>query len=138
MTTTTTTSTTTAPFDADAVRFQLSQLDAILERVLDANELKIADLRRCEWIDYCYPHPGCAEFGPPDEISCSDRATRRVVFADPFVHPDDVAEAESWVDPHVSTLLCCAEHAERFASDPETIRVELLVGDGSELQGVAS
>lgn len=27
------------------------------------------------------PHPGCAEFAPPDEVRCSEPATHRVKFA---------------------------------------------------------
>jgi hypothetical protein len=146
-TTTTTTSTTTTPFDVDAVRYQLSELDAILERVLDANELKIGELRRCEHVESIGgPHPGCDEFAPPVDWQCDLRPTKRIIVRDVTMAGNPEACEFPWdLAPDVAVLLTCDDHAQLVLDDPwddgtEIVRVEQLssVGDGSELQGVLS
>lgn len=74
------------------------EADGILQRVVE-----------CEWVDYGYPHPGCAEFGPPDEIGCSVPATHEASWL-------DFDGYEVWTERR----RLCARHAFKLALDDLT------------------
>lgn len=66
----------------------------------------------CEFTMTGYPHPGCAEFGPPDEMVCTAPATKRATWTS-HMNP---------APPHASyteSMLVCDEHAVEFVDDPE-------------------
>ena len=64
----------------------------------------------CTAIDtYAGPHPGCAEFAPPDSVSCGELAVRVIT-----VHDEHPQSAEAETDT-VETL--CAHHADLLRHD---------------------
>lgn len=73
--------------------------------------------QRCEYVNYAYPHPGCAEFGPPDEIGCGRMAVKTVERSGMFG-----TERMRVCGEHHEFLRGAAEEAgERFASYDEVL-----------------
>ena len=46
----------------------------------------------CEWEWYGFPHPGAAEFGPPDRFSCQEPAVVAFLEEDGWPGPDPGSE----------------------------------------------
>ena len=65
----------------------------------------------CMYVWSGYPHPGCAEFAPPDEWHCPKKATHRMTLVGPY-------------GPEL--LLACCEHADDMA-DPDGVDVSDVV-----------
>jgi hypothetical protein len=67
---------------------------------LTAPATKAVDLvkRKCEVIHSVPgPHPGCAEFAPPEEFSCGNRAVVEVEYAYPDQDLDGVVWVHGWL-----------------------------------------
>lgn len=64
----------------------------------------------CDCVDSGYPHPGCAEFGPPDEFFCTETAVWKFVVIDWFRGPNFDAEP---CEGDVEDLYACEAHARR-------------------------
>lgn len=62
-----------------------------------------AAIPMCQMVHYGYPHPGCAEFAPPDEIPCGREATHRVEFIDRYWAPDDT-QVVYFCDDHTAEM----------------------------------
>lgn len=57
----------------------------------------------CQWEMAAYPHPGCAEFGEPDVMACSNRANVLLRWRETFV-PEPPHE------PYDDQIRLCAQH----------------------------
>lgn len=88
----------------------LKRVDTRIAATLRLNESVIGQLRTCDWYGEGYPHPGCAEFGPPDHWDCGDSATHRIVWRS--LMPDYMnGEPEfDGDDTEIGVTLSCAEH----------------------------
>lgn len=75
--------------------------------------IRWAAVPMCQRVMYGYPHPGCAEFAPPDEIPCGHEATRRVTYNDGWLEA-------AGDDPFTVEYLCdrCVSETYDAAADP--------------------
>lgn len=95
---------------------------AVISRALDANETIMSAVHReCSHVDYGYPHPGCAEFGPPDEFSCTKQSTIRVIVQYPPQVIDPLGDADFPGDEHpdIAVVLLCDEHGAAYVENED-------------------